>query len=141
MTYDNTDERGEDAVARQRGGSERPPARDTVASLRKGDEVEIIYRGTVSRVCDDDVALSDDERWCLAPHDVRIIKRAPLTEPPIGSGWFHDGVLWVRAKFSIGDEGPWHDHSEFGQPRWRFWADLQPGHPAVPAAAPGGDDE
>ena len=29
MTYDNTDERGEDAVARQRGGSERPQHVDT----------------------------------------------------------------------------------------------------------------
>ena len=50
--------------------------RDVTAGLRKGDEVEIVYRGTVSCVSDGDVALSDDERWCFAPHEVRVIKRA-----------------------------------------------------------------
>ena len=110
---------------------------DLVASLRKGDEVEIIYRGAVSRVCDDDVALSDDERWCLAPHDVRVIKRAPLPEPPVGT------PVWFRVEWWLGVEQRnartrYFRATDIGATDWRVWETMDG---AVPAATPGGDDE
>jgi hypothetical protein len=71
--------------------------RDVIASLRAGDEVEVVYRGRVSRVEVPDLALGDDDHWCLSPHAVRVIKRCPLPEPPVGSvvEWA-SGERWHR---------------------------------------------
>ena len=69
-----------------------------------------------------------DELHCICPHDDDADLAPP--EPPVGSGWFHDGVLyqrWADGQW-YGPVGDWDEKS---------WVDLQPGSPAIPASTPG----
>jgi hypothetical protein len=61
---------------------------------------------------------------------VEVLAPALPPEPPVGSGVFHDGVLWLRMYAS--GEGPWRG----GTGDWREWADIQPCVPAVPQPEP-----
>lgn len=58
-------------------------------------------------------------------------------EPPVGAGWFHDGVLWWRdSNGPITKESCWIARID-GAFTFKAWADLQPGSPAIPASIPG----
>jgi hypothetical protein len=59
---------------------------------------------------------------------VEVLAPALPPEPPVGSGVFHDGVLWVRCGFDKQSE--WWAH---GLGAYRTWAEIQPCVPAVPA--------
>lgn len=125
-------------------------AREVVATLREGDEVEIVYRGfvwdkqpfsTALRLSCDDGFM--DHYWTTDVESVRVIKRAPLPEPPVGTPVWWNGRWW--AVDPTWDDTPdrgdrWYgslgnSHSARRRARW----DNMTG--AVPAATPGGDDE
>ncbi len=110
----------------------------TVAALKDGDRVRATFTfgdATVTvespvRVGRHYVCLDDFDLNMSGPNTalaaVEVLAPALPPEPPVGSGVFHDGRLWVR---SSGEH--WSTYINF---RWEFrtWADLQPCVPAVP---------
>lgn len=118
------------------------------ADVREGDVVEadcwlhdggeFTIRGAVRRYGDDEWAIGPRILWGGDPARtktlaVRLISRPAPPEPPlppepaVGSGVFHDGVLYLRRE--LGDTYCWCS----ADPGWWSWADIQPCVPAVPA--------
>ena len=106
--------------------------RDVIASLRSGDEVEIVHHSKVVIVNSNGSITDESGRVWFRPDDIRIIKRAPLPEPPAGTPVWWDGKWWIK------DE----PDAAYAPTLWaerdtvKFWQ-FMPG--AVPAATPGGD--
>ena len=114
--------------------------REVIASLREGDEVEADYAGehegefTVRGrvwVSPYSKTLAVGDRVVASATAVRVIKRAPLPEPPFGTPVWWDGKWWYKPPaqdvyLSLG----WNGQA-------RYWSDM-PG--AIPAATPGGDE-
>lgn len=114
----------------------------TVAALKDGDRVRATFQyGETTTTAEGPVNIDGDHvgvrhsrtlRWSdgwLVDEltAVEVLAPALPPEPPVGSGVFRDGVLWMR-------------HSAAGGSDWwcvgqgyRAWADLQPCVPAVPA--------
>ncbi len=117
----------------------------SVAALKDGDrvratfvngETEAVYTGPVkvgrrdARVW---IAEGEVIRWAhghLASDltAVEVLTPTLPPEPPVGSGVFHDGVLWWRDSFT----GKWFASGDLGRDV-AVWSEIQPCVPAVPA--------
>lgn len=123
--------------------------REIIASLREGDEVEADFAmfapprttftitGEVYGVRGGDLAVG--HRWLCYATAIRVIKRAPLPEPPVGTPVWWNGRWWAvdlmwddtpdrgdRWYVSLGD-------NNYADRRRARWADMTG---AVPAATP-----
>lgn len=110
--------------------------RDIVASLREGDEVEADFTitGEAYRVGGGELAVGPRRlRYATA---VRVIKRAPLPEPPLGVPAWFKGEWWVGMP-QVTSARRWFPAGDIGSNRWRIWEAMSG---AVPAATPGGDE-
>lgn len=111
-----------------------PEVREVIAGLREGDEIEVTYRGIVDHTRHWYRSDSGHERDAANAVAIRVVKRAPLPEPPAGT------PVWWNGKWWISDEAG----AAYTSTLWaerdtvKFWQ-FMPG--AVPAATPGGDDE
>ena len=107
-------------------------AREMVASLRKGDKVEIVYRETFSHISVDSAGFLNANgtwHWFQDPFAVYVIEHA---EPPVGT------PVWFRGEWWIGVAQPnararYFRAVDIGANDWRVWETMTG---AIPAATP-----
>jgi hypothetical protein len=111
----------------------------TVAALRDGDRVRatfvfgdaLVTVESLVRVGRHYVCMDDFDLNMSGPNTaltaVEVLAPALPPEPPVGSGVFHDGRLWVRGNGLM--SACWH---AIGATHWLSWAEVQPCVPAVP---------
>lgn len=107
--------------------------REVIAGLRAGDEIAVTYRGVKDGSAGGWFVADDGVTRCLTGATaVRVIKRAPLPEPPVGTPVWWNGKWWARTE--RGETYYQLDGWTRKYPRWEAMSG------AVPAATPGGDE-